>query len=455
MFKTLLFHFFRILQCQNFWPMSSFFDSYSKSFQKIRKAKETIVNIMDQTIDKLETFSRQVNILLKGLSKDHSDSKRKERKPSVEKRLESIKSSSRQDFTDLEPNFSAAWNFLHNNYFKSNHSLQEFNNELQNDFIPQLKYVRNLYESKMLEIDTNITQAVKNLSEAEEAARMADDKYREHCETIENAKEKLNEEEVISNEKLMAKFQKIFNDAVSLFPDLQKNAIDLIDEVNEQKMNYLREMELSLTLFEQSDCQREESFKKMLFNFIAPLEKLAENLITTAEDLSKSLSASHDDIPDPLFELKDVKLTNVTYEPQKLPFDILEFISPQKIFEADLSNFCAFVTKDYTATKTGELSLSAGEKVVVLDDKNDMWKVQNKASKRGLAPSNVFKKIPETVRYLYTVVSDYQAQDPKDLSVKKGDMVMSVNRKGNYTVCLDTYFQKGKIPSINLELCKK
>ena len=430
--------------------------SYSESFQIIHRAKETNSAIMNTVIKKLDHFHGNINKLLDALSKVELELPiKRDRKPMFDKKGVFKKDKDFLKIKDLEPNFSIILKSL-NEILTNPSGLMDFNEKIMDVFIAKFKNIKEVYENKMNAMEKYSILAKKDLETAENNYKQAYLAYNQFAKTVDELKAKIDMD--ISMGKTpdqVLKSQQNLNDMKNEFRKLQEAAVTMLDKYNEQKILYTRSLESALTVFEEADFKREQSIQELFDNFAAHIIKYATEKKNEAERFNIILNkfSLEKDFQNVFKQSEEIKSSQVTFEAQKLPFEICEYVSPETLFADEIKKYTATVIEDFGDPKFDSVVFSKDEIVTVIEERGEEYCYVCKENlEKGLIQKDKLKRNEKYDHNLYRVIEDFNS--PTGVSAVSGEILMSLCQYENEILCQNPYFKKLKIPSSKLLLIK-
>lgn len=344
------------------------------------------------------------------------------------------------------------------------HGLAEFNKSVYSNVVKGLKDILNDYIKTMTKFDDIVKKANENLRYATNNQTKSYMAYRNLSNQIEDLYRKINNPTSPLKPEQEKKLKDNFNEFKVLYKTAFNNAVDGLRYLNMQRLEYSTNIETAFSVFEEADQMVYERVHALISQFRIQIQAYLNEKMKSFEPIEKSFTE-----PPPFNDLNtfynDSNLQPIPFEnakvidfnPKRAPFNMCEFVPPQKLFAKELQYYGAITIRDYKAKNKNEIDLSTNTVVTVLKTKKTKQVTLVKVfvddlKITGLVPSYIIKVVPEMSRQLYRVKENYS---DNDFFVCAGDIVLSIKIIDGNATCYDIYFKKGTIPLSNLTLFKK
>jgi len=313
--------------------------THEESYERINRAKSTMISVLDLTIRKMELFCTNLLDLIKDFQKiqtalPETIEKKKifgfRSKPKEQPQIESV-----------GPQFTDLWTVFASQYSYGQPGLPEFATYMRDKFLTKLKEIRNEYSTRISCIESIVKTPYTDMKNAEKNYKQSYSAYEIHCQTL-NDLFLRNETENSSNlpAEIQQKIRSSFNTAKSQFSAIQDNAVLSLEYFNRARYDYHIAMEKSFEVFEDTEIKRENDIQSLFTEFFDAIKGLSDSFYHASTVLEEAFSNDQQ-------QEEDLSKFSCEFDPNQasllnsfaisLPFDITQDIDPHQIFQIELS----------------------------------------------------------------------------------------------------------------------
>ena len=402
--------------------------------QNIKKAKDANISLFDESYQRLSSF---VNVLQTAISQSNS-------LPSTipSQRSQSFKPSGplslgrgrqqpvfrSRSSSVLDPSVTDLWKKIGKLIFISD-SFKIQHAGMKEKILPELKRIRNEYNESINGIEEALSKAINNVSNEERAYQKAHKSYMDLCEAIEKSHHD-------------PAGRDTFNQLKFEFKKVQNQVVNQLNELNKTIINYNQEVEKILSDFENADKQRDHEFNELVKVFASLTRELSQVNNDLMEQLRREVNSlnSRKDV-DAYFdekELENQEIQTFNYIAPKFGFNIGSILSPQEIFEDELSKYIAELTEN-------EENYKKGQEFIVIGSSDERSIVLSPIGKKIFIPSSKLQ-----CKFKPKLMKVTQKTDEGELPAEVDDIVLVFNENSETSSCLNIYREEGIISSSKL-----
>ncbi|OHT01677.1 hypothetical protein TRFO_31415 [Tritrichomonas foetus] len=421
---------------------------YESNFKEILAAKERMVTLLDHICHSIQSSSLIISDAVAKTTQISYQLPIKGHKKGFFFKAKAIK-----EIPNMESQFSPIWE----KFFKTiipHPGLKQINENVIVEVVQKVTKVKEEYEKRMNDAENSVLEANQKLKLAEENKNKTYSIYSNLVKQIEEIKTKLQpSNSTAKNQDYTQKLNSQLNELKSQYSQVLQNSISAHNDYNDQRLNYSTAIESALLVFEESDKIAYEKVHEisiilctLLKNFDKSkhqaLDQLSNILLKPEEYHDFDTYCSDNNIT----IIPEEEFVKVKYVPEKLPFDVYDFVSPEKLYSNDTSSFQAKVIKDFKGKKGQEYHISVGQIVTVIKRKaSNMKIIFPEINGTGYVPSKCLEKIEGSHKFLMKITDNY-TDNTSGLSLKKNSVVVIKNTSQNQSQFINEYHECGEIP---------
>ena len=411
---------------------------YDDSFQIIKRSTQVNIQILDAIIKNLTDFADGIVKLHANLSKIYKTLPKLERKVPVKKHYFK-KPKIDVEGLNPEPELTKI-NSKILEYMISPPKLLEFQESIRTQLINKLSAFRAQYAetSNLIEISNEKSSFI--VKSAQNAFGQIFDEYNIICSQIEtiHANLQMQETEIIRGQ---------YNALKEQFNVKQKQLFDILKTLNDENNRYNLAMETNLSKWEEADLNKEHTLQQLFNDFSRTLLTLSVDTERVSQEISECLEnynfeSDHQQYDAQIFNVPQAERKLVSYSVQPLPFDIMEYVSPEVMFADELREYTDIATQDFD----GGMHISANEEVTVHSVSDDSkTAIVSKPSTGEICevPYSILYHSNQKQRVLMKVVGSIS---DANVSLNVGDVVCAEGTSQVRTMCTTVTGHKIELP---------
>lgn len=304
---------------------------------------------------------------------------------------------------------------------------------------PHIQKLLDEYTERMRQLKSRVDNEVASLQQATDARTKALQSYKSICSQLEDLNTKLQPQNTAGKPPdVVKKLQDQFLELKKAYLPAYESADEKTRELNAARLRYGLAIEEMISLFQDGDLvvsDRLSELNQKVFDMFDQYKTAKEMTMQNMEKILKNRDFQADvdtmRANEGIDNVTTQGLVKVRTVPIPIPINFSQFFGPDKVFGSDMKTYDASVTSAYTAKKSGEIDVNAGQMVTVLKLKGKKATIINhETHKMGEVPSAVIRKTSGQGRKLVRVKEDYEAPDT-GLKLMQGELVMATEAGAN------------------------